>query len=134
MRTGHCLCGAISYSYDAEPVIEVLCHCDDCQRHTGSAFSENVLVPQDSVRINGIPKVHNTVGAENGQVRDRMFCGDCGTPIFTVMRERPEIIIVKAGTLDDRTGLKPTAEVWGRRAQEWFGPDPSRVRFEGDAE
>lgn len=133
MRTGHCLCGAISYRYDVEPELTVLCHCDDCQRHTGSAFSENILVAHDSVEITGIPKVYNTVGTENGQLRDRMFCGDCGTPIFTVMREHPEIVIVKAGTLDDRTDIKPTAEVWGRRAQEWFGPDPNRVRFEGDA-
>ncbi|MFC0542445.1 GFA family protein [Kutzneria chonburiensis] len=133
MRTGHCLCGAISYSYDAEPVLTVLCHCDDCQRHTGSAFSENILVPQDSLRITGVPKVYNTVGSENGHVRDRLFCGDCGTPIFTVMRERPEIIIVKAGTLDDRSGVRPTAEVWTRRAQDWVVPTPDRVRFPGDA-
>ena len=38
-RTGHCLCGAISYTYDGESEAVVLCHCGDCQRHTGSAFS-----------------------------------------------------------------------------------------------
>jgi len=66
-------------------------------------------------------------------VRDRLFCGDCGTPIFTIMREHPEILIVKAGTLDDRSDLKPTAEVWTRRAQNWFELSPDRVRFPGDA-
>jgi len=28
------------------------------------------------------------------------------------MHERPDILIVKVGTLDDRTGLNPAAEVW----------------------
>lgn len=132
-RSGHCLCGAISYRFTAQPETVVLCHCDDCQRHTGSAFSENVLVAREAVEISGTPKSFQTTGTENGQLRDRLFCGDCGTPILTVLHERPDLIIVKGGTLDDRSGLKPGAEVWGRRAQDWVEPDPARPRFDGDA-
>lgn len=132
-RTGHCLCGAISYRVTARPEAVVLCHCDDCQRHTGSAFSENVLVAREAVEISGAPESYQTTGTENGQVRDRFFCGDCGTPIFTVLHERPELILVKGGTLDDRGGLAPGAEVWGRRARDWIAPDPARPRFDGDA-
>ncbi|MEV8608010.1 GFA family protein [Amycolatopsis sp. NPDC051373] len=132
-RTGHCLCGAISYRFDARPDGVVLCHCDDCQRHTGSAFSENVLVARDAVQIEGTPKVHHTTGTENGHLRDRLFCGECGTPIFTILHERPETLIVKGGTLDDRTGLAPFADVWWRRAQDWLAPHPTRARFDGDA-
>lgn len=133
VRTGHCLCGAISYQFTAAPDLVVLCHCADCQRHSGSAFSVNILVAADSLEIVGTPKNHQTVGAENGNLRDRLFCGDCGTPIFTIMHERPELVIVKAGTLDDPQGLKPSAEVWVRRAQDWIEPSPDRVRFDGDA-
>ncbi len=132
MNSGHCLCGSISYELSAAPKAVVLCHCEECQRHTGSAFSENVLVARDAVRIEGTPRSYQTVGSENGHLRDRFFCGDCGTPIFTVMHERPEILIVKGGTLDDRTGLAPSAEVWWRRAQDWIEPSPTRPRFEGD--
>ncbi|MFI9388167.1 GFA family protein [Kutzneria sp. NPDC052558] len=132
MNSGHCLCGAISYRLTAKPDAVVLCHCEECQRHSGSAFSVNVLVARDAVEITGTPRSHQTVGAENGHLRDRLFCGDCGTPIFTVMHERPEIIIVKAGTLDDRSGVNPVAEVWWRRAQDWIEPSPTRPRFDGD--
>ncbi|MFI5606630.1 GFA family protein [Amycolatopsis sp. NPDC051903] len=133
VRTGHCLCGSIAYRFEAEPELVVLCHCDDCQRHTGSAYSENVLVTRDAVKIEGTPRSHQTTGTENGHLRDRLFCGECGTPIFTVLHETPDILIVKGGTLDDRSWLTPTAEVWGRRAQPWVEPNPARVRFEGDA-
>lgn len=132
-RSGHCLCGSISYRFDADPAAVVLCHCDDCQRHTGSAFSVNILVARDAVEINGTPKSHQTTGSENGCLRDRMFCGDCGTPIFTVLHEQPDLVIVKAGTLDDRVGPAPSAEVWTRRAQDWLEPHPTRARFDGDA-
>ncbi|HEX4246495.1 MAG TPA: GFA family protein [Pseudonocardia sp.] len=132
-RSGHCLCGSISYRFDAEPDIVALCHCDACQRHSGAAFSVNVLVARDAVEIKGTPETYQTFGSENGSPRDRLFCGDCGTPIFTILHERPETLIVKAGTLDDRTGLKPAVDVWWRRAQDWLEPHPTRARFEGDA-
>jgi hypothetical protein len=133
MRTGNCLCGAISYRFDAQPEAVVLCHCAHCQRHSGAAFSVNVLVARDALEISGTPKSYQTVGVENGNLRERLFCGDCGTPIFTILHERPEIMIVKAGTLDDSTGLEPSVEVWWRRAQGWIESNPNRARFDGDA-
>lgn len=63
----------------------------------------------------------------------RLFCGDCGTPILTVLHEQPELVIVKAGTLDDSSGLEPTAEVWLRSAQGWVAAAEHRARFGGDA-
>jgi hypothetical protein len=133
VRTGHCLCGSISYAFDAEPEAVVLCHCAHCRRNSGSAFSVNVMVARDRLEIKGTPKSYQTIGVENGNLRDRLFCGDCGTPIFTILHERPDLVIVKAGTLDDSTGLKPGVEVWCRRAQDWVEPSPDRVRFDGDA-
>ncbi|WP_431037716.1 GFA family protein [Streptomyces sp. P6-2-1] len=132
-RTGHCLCGSISYRFDARPEAVVVCHCGHCQRHTGSAFSVNVLVARESLEIKGAPKAFRTTGTENGNPRDRLFCGDCGTPVFTVLHERPDLLIVKAGTLDDPSGIEPSAEVWRRRAQDWVGTSGDRPRFEGDA-
>ncbi|MCA1218243.1 GFA family protein, partial [Streptomyces sp. 8L] len=132
-RTGHCLCGSVSYRFDTEPEAVVLCHCGHCQRHTGSAFSTNVLVARDALDIQGAPKSYRTTGAENGNARDRLFCGECGTPILTVLHERPDLVIVKAGTLDDHKGLEPSAEVWLRRAQDWIEPARHRALFDGDA-
>jgi hypothetical protein len=132
-RTGHCLCGSIRYRFDAQPEAVVVCHCGHCQRHTGSAFSVNILVARDSLTIEGEPRSYQTTGVENGNLRDRQFCGDCGTPVFTVLHERPALVIVKAGTLDDPTGLEPTAEVWRRRAQGWVEPGEHRAQFDGDA-
>jgi hypothetical protein len=132
-RSGHCLCGSISYRFDAEPETVVLCHCDDCQRHSGAAYSVNVLVARNALKVAGTPRSYRTIGSENGNSRERLFCGDCGSPIFTILHERPDLVIVKSGTLDDRAGLDPSADVWWRRAQDWLVPHPTRARFDGDA-
>ena len=36
--SGHCLCGAVKYTVDADPLIVGYDHCDDCQRQTGSTY------------------------------------------------------------------------------------------------
>ena len=50
---GGCLCGAVRYESDAEPVMVAVCHCASCQKNTGSAFSLNLGMAQDSVQIEG---------------------------------------------------------------------------------
>lgn len=53
MITARCLCGAVTYSTDAEPVDQVVCHCADCQRQTGSPFAVFVGVPRAGFRCEG---------------------------------------------------------------------------------
>jgi hypothetical protein len=48
---GGCLCGAVRYRSQAEPVMQVICHCKTCQKNSGSAFSMNVAVPQDTLEL-----------------------------------------------------------------------------------
>lgn len=37
--SGHCLCGQVKYTVDAEaPIITGYDHCDDCQRQSGSTY------------------------------------------------------------------------------------------------
>ncbi len=33
---GGCLCGAVRYSVSAEPAMQAVCHCRNCQRQAGS--------------------------------------------------------------------------------------------------
>jgi len=37
--TGGCLCGQVRYSANADPAFIGVCHCKNCQKQTGTAFS-----------------------------------------------------------------------------------------------
>ena len=52
---GGCLCGAVRYESEAEPVLTAVCHCRDCQKQTSSAFSVLVVLPKDNLRTEGGP-------------------------------------------------------------------------------
>ena len=47
-----------------------LCHCQDCQRSSGAAFSVNVLIPSEGFVLEGASlKAYETVGKESGETR-----------------------------------------------------------------
>lgn len=111
---GGCLCGAVRYRSDGEPINIRACHCRRCQKATGSSFYARVMVPRDSVEMTG------PVGrfdAGTGVVRG--FCKECGTSLFT---ERPAMggMGLSLGSLDDPNRSKPTQHIWWSAKQEWL--------------
>ncbi|KAF2239337.1 hypothetical protein EV356DRAFT_502366 [Viridothelium virens] len=44
-HVGSCLCGTIRYSLSSPPTQCVLCHCNNCQKSSGSAFMTNNWYP-----------------------------------------------------------------------------------------
>ncbi|KAJ5818942.1 Citrate synthase-like core [Penicillium riverlandense] len=107
--TGHCLCNAVTYSADVDqPLITAYDHCDDCQRQTGSTYSLVTVVPKAKLTIKGPVKTWSGKGS-SGKAVHRLFCPECGSPIAHDPDAAPEIIALKAGTLDMelKKNLKP---------------------------
>lgn len=72
---GSCLCGAVEYSYTGSPMTTALCHCTDCQKWSGSAYTSNVVVPRKEFKVTkGSPKHYNVKG-DSGKMNDHWFCG-----------------------------------------------------------
>jgi hypothetical protein len=62
MMTGHCQCGKLSYSANAEPALFCLCHCKNCQRRSGTAFATLVFIPNETFRMEGESKAFTRPG------------------------------------------------------------------------
>ena len=116
---GGCLCGAVRYSSEAEPVMTGVCHCKHCQRQTGTSFSVLVAVPKGTLRIEGTPLAAFNDTGESGQSVVRKFCPQCGSPIVSEVAVTPTLDWVKAGTLDDASWLQPQVNMWCDSAQPW---------------
>src|SRR6476660_7424625 len=98
--TGRCLCGQTSFTADGEPVRMAACHCKTCQRHLGTAFSEVIIMPRESVAVTGVLSTYTQAGGTSGEPFHRRFCPGCGTPMLWEREGSPRVIIL-AGTLDD---------------------------------
>ncbi|HZT87441.1 MAG TPA: GFA family protein [Stellaceae bacterium] len=130
--TGGCLCGALRYEVTEPPVMTYACHCSDCQRITSSAFSLAITVPDAAFRLtNGEPRVVERV-ADSGRTVARWLCPECGCWIAGGPQpgaaRGQRIRRVRAGTLDDRSWLRPTAHFWTRSKQPWVVlPEGSQI-------
>jgi hypothetical protein len=123
------LCGAIRYACSADPIASYLCHCSDCQRASGGPFAACVLVPADSLRIEqGTPKQYRRQ-ADSGNWITREYCGDCGSQLFSDSRVRPDWRVVRAGSLDDPSGLAPRLHIWVDSALPWALHDDGLPRL-----
>ena len=118
---GRCLCGAVTYTSQAEPAFTAVCHCRDCQRQTGTAFSVVVGVPAESFELKGELSEHVTIGEDHGLETKRRFCPTCGSPVMSEADAMPEVIFIKAGTLDDPSWLAPNLHIWCAEKLPWVG-------------
>jgi hypothetical protein len=121
VRHGGCLCGSVRYTVQWPPLATVVCHCKNCQKQAGSAFSVVAVLRRDSLSLEGALTTYQDQGA-SGQPVYRKFCGRCGSPVVTdtPAAEGQGIIFVKAGTLDGAADLQPTRHYWCDSAQQWF--------------
>ena len=120
MRTGRCLCGAVTYELDGDLIATAVCHCDHCQRQSGGAFSVNLVAHESQLTVNGELKTYEDRGERGDDVYvRRRFCAACGSPIVSELAKTTGVIAVKAGTLDDRSTVQPTVEVWCVERQPW---------------
>ena len=62
METGGCLCGKIRYKFDREKIVSAgHCHCNDCQKITGSGKATIVFVPTENLEINDKYKIYSKI-------------------------------------------------------------------------
>jgi hypothetical protein len=50
---GGCLCGQVRYIATAEPALVAVCHCKNCQKQAGTAFTVVVAIPKAAISIQG---------------------------------------------------------------------------------
>jgi hypothetical protein len=113
VRTGGCLCGAVRYSVHGDPVHVRRCHCADCRKEAGSAFSVYAQWPVDAFEISG----------EISSYDSRGFCARCGSRLLDTSDPGDALIEIRLGSLDEAPfELKPEAEIWVKRRESWILP------------
>jgi hypothetical protein len=118
-QTGGCLCGKIRYEITEAPQLVYTCHCRDCQRLTSSAFSMAIVVNDAAFRLTGIePRLIQAI-ADSGRIKTRWVCPECGCWICGASTSDDGLRLVRTGTLDDTSWLRPTVHFWTRSRQPW---------------
>jgi hypothetical protein len=87
------------------------CHCADCRKESGSAFTIYGQWPIDAFELTG----------EIASYHGRGFCPRCGSRLLDPPGPGDTLVEIRIGSLDDAPfGLKPEAEVWVKRREPWL--------------
>jgi hypothetical protein len=112
-----------------EPIRLLACHCQECQRQSGSAFGMSMSVKKDNLTVTGLTKQFAR-SADSGNEVTGVFCPECGVRIYHVLASAPDIVALKPGTLDDTSWLRPRSFIWMKSAQGWVSVPDDVKTFE----
>jgi hypothetical protein len=101
MRTGKCLCGAVTFTANIQPKISA-CHCGMCRKWTGGVFLTTFA---KDVRFTGEDAIKTYTSSDWAE---RGFCSHCGSSLFyriTAKGPSQGVTVIAVGALDDANGL-----------------------------
>lgn len=129
---GGCDCGRVRYRLTAEPIVVNCCHCHACQRQTGSAFALNLIIEAAHVELLGDAPEAVEMPTASGKGQANMRCPSCRVSLWSVYHAAGDgARFVRAGTLDDPSGVRPTVHIHTAARQPWVMLDEATPQFEG---
>jgi hypothetical protein len=118
MHTGSCLCGGVAFEIDGDLAPIQVCHCSQCCKAQGSPFATNIPVYVSAFRLLKGEELLSAFSASQG--KQRVFCGVCGSPIFSKREDLPDVLRVRAGSLDGDLETRPVGHFFHASKANWF--------------
>lgn len=115
MKTGSCMCGAVSFQVSGELKRPDACHCHQCRKFSGHYFV-STDVPKDAVKVTG--GEHVTWYRSSDRVR-RGFCSICGSSLFFDPPSR-DWIGLAMGAFDGMTNTSTELHVFTAEKGDYY--------------
>lgn len=115
---GGCQCGAVRYRIASARLVSYACHCRECQKQSASAFGLSVPAAKSGFEITGDTGAWRRP-TDSGSYTDCYFCKTCGTRIYHAGANRPGMVTIKGGSLDNAADLVPVAHIWTASKLAW---------------
>jgi len=115
--TARCSCDAVRCTIDHDIQTVVNCHCTDCRRMSGCAFSSIVVTPAVAVEIAQGVEILRAYALSPAVTKH--FCSRCGTAVFNTNTRLPGLQMFYLGTIDGHEALAPSLNVYCRSKLAW---------------
>jgi hypothetical protein len=137
-RIAQCGCGRLKVRVSGDPLFVAACHCDFCQKHTGSAFRLSSFFGTDQImQITGDANTYNGLEIDGVGIAGSdeygssfNFCGTCGSTVYWLSDLVPGAYGVAVGCFVDPDFPPPTTEVWTELRHHWLAPIPNAEALE----
>jgi hypothetical protein len=100
--TGGCQCGAVRYRYDGvlggALGMVTQCHCSQCRKAQGGPAA---VAPASAHALTFTEGRSLIREYESSPGKFRAFCERCGSPLYSRRTERPDVMRLRLGALDN---------------------------------
>ena len=127
--TGGCLCGALRYEAEGEPIYAGHCYCSDCRKASGSGFIPFMGFASDAVRFSGQTRRFISKAA-SGSDAVRNSCPVCCSLVFGGEIGKAKVFTIYAGSLDDPAPFRPAVAIFTRDRPTWAVIPPGLSIFD----
>jgi hypothetical protein len=127
MIKGSCLCGGITYEYSGEITEVAVCHCNQCKRAQGTPFATNA--PIDFAKFKFLSGEELLKSFYSSPNKRRVFCSNCGSPIFSQRTDMPDTIRLRVGTVTVGIIPEPAYQAFCESKSEWFVLDDNKPAY-----
>ena len=127
MIKGSCLCGKVKYEYGAEISELAICHCGQCKKAQGTPFATNA--PIELAKMKWLSGEENFKSYSSSENKRRVFCANCGSPLFSQRTDMPETIRLRVGTITEGKIPEPSYQIYCESVSNWFELDENRPRY-----
>lgn len=127
-KTGGCHCGEIRFELSQQLATIVNCHCRNCRRANGGAFT--TIAPVETVNFR-LTAGHESLREFQTGTGSRFFCGQCGGRLFTRPDLLPGLTNLLVATLDEEPTDPPTIHMNVESKAPWYEILDDRPQFQG---
>ena len=124
MKTGGCLCGAVTYVVSGPLRPVVACHCTQCRKTSGHHVAATSC-HRDDIEVTG-----KVTWYQSSETARRGFCGICGSNLF--WDGAGVNLSIFAGTLDGPTGIKLAGHIFCADKGDYYELDDDLPKADAD--
>ncbi|WP_436312700.1 GFA family protein [Variovorax sp. LjRoot84] len=130
VATGGCCCGAVRFRCGGTPRSVVQCHCGQCRRLSGAAFTTWVSFAKEALSLSGQASLSVFQATENVT---RHFCKVCGSHVYTSDARFSNVVGVPAGAIEGELPAKPSAHYFVSHKAAWHTINDALPQFAGES-
>ena len=125
-----CYCAAVTLQAETAPRSLAHCHCGQCRRVSGAAFTTWASFLRTAVAITGNEPLSVFQVTPNVT---RHFCRACGSHVFTTDARLPKILGVPAGAVEGEFPAMPSAHYFVDHKAPWHSICDGLPEFGGES-
>jgi len=128
MYHGKCLCGEVQIRIKGEISDIIHCHCSLCRKNSGTAFATNGFINSADFEIVSGKKSLSQFSFQPG--RNRYFCRNCGSPVYSSNEQDPSRYRIRLGILDSDIKERPISHNFVSSKANWEDLDARLPRYD----